>query len=377
MIASRYNNWMRRVYGANTAELLNAHHGVFKTLAYLIFQVPMVLFSYVFLTETAAHSLVLSAAAVFSISGLLALIAVLTGFPRLSDHIFMMSVAIVTMAMIYFTGGFQRSELAVFIVLLPMGVFQLYGTGPGFVATIGFASAIVLAYVANALLGVQPPNLFSDLDNVILKGGVLGMLYLSVLAVYIGEHLRATKLQALMGDETQKYADLASRDSLTHLANARGFNERLDGILEQFDAVGDEGFSIVFIDLNDFKVINDNHGHHVGDHVLQIVSKRIEKCIKTEDIASRLGGDEFAIILTHRVSDVELQKITNRLLLTIQKPIMYEHLKLSVTGSLGQVSCPEDGRTRDKLMKTADQRMYSNKRSYKGAQSLLPNKSAF
>ena len=122
MIASRYNAWMTRVYGANSAALLNAHHGVFKTLVYLLMQIPMVGFSYLFLTETAAHSLVLSAAALFALSGALALGAVLTGFPRVSDHIFMTSVAVVTMMMIYFTGGFQRSELAVFIVLLPMGI---------------------------------------------------------------------------------------------------------------------------------------------------------------------------------------------------------------------------------------------------------------
>lgn len=377
MIASRYNRWMTRVYGANSAELLNAHHGVFKTLVYLVMQIPMVAFSFAFLSETAAHSLIISAAGLFTLSGVVAFVAVLTGFPRVSDHVFMTSIAVVTMGMIFFTGGFQNSELAVFIVLLPMGIFQLYGTGPGFVATFGFALAIALAYASTALFGLQPPNLFEDLENTILKAGVLGMLYLAVLAVYVGEHLRASKLQALMGNETQKYADLASRDSLTHLANARGFNERLDAELAQQEALGDTGFSVLFIDLNDFKIVNDEHGHHVGDHVLQIISKRIEKCIKSDDLAARIGGDEFAIILAQETSDGALQKITHRLLQTIQKPIMYEQQKLAVTGSLGRVSCPDDGLTREQLMKMVDQRMYSNKRSFKSAQSSILSRSAF
>src|SRR5690606_16220219 len=86
----------------------------------------------------------------------------------------------------------------------------------------------------------------------------------------------------------------ASHDPLTRLANAEAFRYRLNAPAHPHR----RGKAVLFVDLDDFMMINDTYGHDIGDRVLEVVARRIESCLRADDLAARLGGDEFAVLLT-------------------------------------------------------------------------------
>ena len=154
--------------------------------------------------------------------------------------------------------------------------------------------------------------------------------------------------------------NLTLTDELTGLRNRRGFNECLRRSLAATTRYGDKG-ALVFCDLDGFKDINDNFGHHVGDIVLRQVARVIESHVRETDIVARLGGDEFAVIMVQTnwrdgLKRAEmLNHVMNRTIVT------YDGLKIPISASFGvEPFGPSD--TEDKLVARADMAMYVNKR---------------
>jgi diguanylate cyclase (GGDEF)-like protein len=144
-------------------------------------------------------------------------------------------------------------------------------------------------------------------------------------------------------------------DALTGLYNRRGFDEHLGQAVSRSQRYG-WGFSLVLIDLNRFKSINDRLGHPGGDAVLRAVGDRLRRSLRGGDVAGRIGGDEFALLLPNEGSEA-VPPVLRRLQVEVGDGDPPE-IELSV----GVASCPEEAQTVEALYQLADQRLYESKR---------------
>jgi diguanylate cyclase (GGDEF)-like protein len=158
---------------------------------------------------------------------------------------------------------------------------------------------------------------------------------------------------------------LARHDALTELPNRRQFCNRLDDALKPGQAVR-PALAVLFVDLDDFKSINDQHGHDTGDQLLCIVARRLRASIRSADLVCRLGGDEFACLLSQTMGQTQLSRLAAKLFDTVSAPLQVGSLQLCVRPSIGIAVCPNDGDTPRTLLKRADAAMYRAKRNQLG-----------
>jgi diguanylate cyclase (GGDEF)-like protein len=166
--------------------------------------------------------------------------------------------------------------------------------------------------------------------------------------------------QAALKKANEQLTQLATCDPLTKALNRRGFNEALNKALAHAKR-HQQGLTLLYLDINQFKHINDTLGHEAGDCVLKHVSQMINQHIRKEDSAARLGGDEFAIVMPDFTS-THLAALQEKILDITQHAIEYDGHSICINLSLGHACYPEDGQTSDALLKLADLRMYQQKR---------------
>ncbi len=158
----------------------------------------------------------------------------------------------------------------------------------------------------------------------------------------------------------------AFHDVLTGLPNRALFQDRLEHALAQAER-HDRALAVMFVDLDDFKIINDSHGHDAGDGVLQAVAQRLQNNARGEDTVSRHGGDEFLCLLTEVRDRTAIVAIAKKLILAVQAPcnLRIGDLDLSprIKASIGISVFPEDGATAEALVRSADEAMYRAKRA--------------
>jgi diguanylate cyclase (GGDEF)-like protein len=174
---------------------------------------------------------------------------------------------------------------------------------------------------------------------------------------------------------------MAYYDSLTDLPNRRLFTEQLD-VLLRLAKRKKETLGLLFLDLDNFKRINDSLGHSAGDLLLREIAKRLARCIRDSDVlghfaepksaidVSRLGGDEFTLVLNQLASPEAATVVAQRLLDVICEPIVLEGHDIVVTPSIGIAIAPTDADTVEGLLKAADTAMYHAKGSGKNSFSL-------
>jgi len=152
----------------------------------------------------------------------------------------------------------------------------------------------------------------------------------------------------------------AHYDDLTGLTNKALFYDRLEHAIHSANRK-DELIAVLFIDLDNFKYVNDSMGHDVGDKLLKIVANKLSESVRKGDTVSRWGGDEFTI-LTPNVKRISgIFKLCERILNENFKNIVIEGQELHITGSIGISLYPQDGETADILIKNADAAMYKSK----------------
>src|SRR5690606_10228204 len=115
---------------------------------------------------------------------------------------------------------------------------------------------------------------------------------------------------------------------------------------------------VLFIDLDNFKTVNDSLGHAAGDSLLRQVASRIEGALRSVDVVSRLGGDEFLVVLPDLESEQAPVAVAEKLLAVVSEPVTLEGQVLSVSPSIGIAVFPRDGTTADTLIRNADAAMY-------------------
>jgi diguanylate cyclase (GGDEF)-like protein len=169
---------------------------------------------------------------------------------------------------------------------------------------------------------------------------------------------------ATLAIETRRlYSDLLHRsefDQLTDIHNRFSLEKLLDA---QIDAARFKAtiFGLIYIDLDNFKLVNDSHGHQAGDQYLQQVALRLKRQLRPHDRLARLGGDEFAALVPLVRSRAEVEEIAQRVERCLDDPFDVDGLELTGSASVGIALYPEDGVTRDELLNVADVAMYSAK----------------
>jgi len=157
----------------------------------------------------------------------------------------------------------------------------------------------------------------------------------------------------------ERIAHLAHYDALTDLPNRALFREQLEQALRRVQR--GEQLAVLYIDIDEFKSVNDTLGHSVGDELLKAVADRLRGCLRKTDIVARLGGDEFAIIQTGLKRPADTTELVTRIYEAIRAPYECVGHLLTTDASIGIALAPEDGTDLDQLLKNADLAMYGAK----------------
>ncbi len=158
----------------------------------------------------------------------------------------------------------------------------------------------------------------------------------------------------------EKLDYLASKDALTGLSNRIHFIDIFKTMV--FSADSDEEIALLFIDLNDFKLINENNSHAIGDEILRYTAALLQSSLRDTDILARYGGDEFVIALKGKKADSISKRVFNRIFEKLKKPIFVNDLELNITLSIGIAFYPQDGIDSNALIRHAEMAMYDAKR---------------
>ena len=183
----------------------------------------------------------------------------------------------------------------------------------------------------------------------------------------------ATGLAALAIETRRLYSDLRHRsefDLLTDIHNRFSLDKRLDAQIEEARQQASI-FGLIYIDLDNFKRVNDVYGHQVGDLYLQEVALRMKRQLRAHDSLARLGGDEFAVLVPIVRSRADVQEIALRLERSFDAPFPVDGVIIHPAASVGIALYPEDAITKDGLLNAADAAMYKAKNAKRQIADIL------
>lgn len=161
--------------------------------------------------------------------------------------------------------------------------------------------------------------------------------------------------------EVEKLQYRSLHDPLTGLPNRALFLDRLGQTLKKRKRQKDYQFAVLFIDLDQFKQINDSLGHHVGDQLLRAVSHRLRTCLRTGDSIARLGGDEFVLLLDNLANKEGATEVAQRVQTTLRRPFLFYTSEVRISSSIGIALCAEHYNHPEEMLQDADTAMYQAK----------------
>ena len=173
---------------------------------------------------------------------------------------------------------------------------------------------------------------------------------------------RIANMRSELYELTKKLKILAETDPLTHTYNRLQFERILKDKMIESDQ-SKKPFSLLFIDLDKFKLINDTLGHHMGDLLLKECVRRIKSCLRANDFLARIGGDEFAIIIDDAQDEKHIENISKSIIKALSEDFNLENIKATVGVSIGIAIYPSSSSDEDNLLHHADAAMYHAKRS--------------
>jgi diguanylate cyclase (GGDEF)-like protein len=255
-------------------------------------------------------------------------------------------------------------SIAWFICLIPTLIFSYYN---GFIGGITSTFFSTVLHVLTELID-DTESKFLQFEWYLLGEVTIVNIIISAPVSFLVNKLRLEKNRLEVTNEELKKTKeeinkMAYYDPLTQLPNRRFFEENFIQSLNE--ATEDNGeLTILFIDLDGFKKVNDTFGHNAGDFLLKEVASRLTSCIHDNDTVSRLAGDEFVIILPQSLKERTI-RIAERILDELQTPVTINNQRVIVTPSIGIAIYPEHGQDPDTLINHADKAMYQAKKQGK------------
>lgn len=239
------------------------------------------------------------------------------------------------------------------LALLQPGERVAYASSPG-AATQGWH------HVPLATPGMHFGEMLLDLDH----AGALTAAEIELLHFTAGQAGAVIERLALHAD----LSHAARYDELTGLPNRRLFQDRILSAIARCRRGQSRG-ALLFIDLDDFKLVNDVHGHMAGDQLLQAIARRITSCVREADTVARIGGDEFVALLENVADREQADVVAGKIQQVISMPLVLDGCTLRPHASIGIALYPEHGEVIDQLMRHADQAMYACKAARKAAEA--------
>lgn len=164
---------------------------------------------------------------------------------------------------------------------------------------------------------------------------------------------------------TKRYEYLATHDPLTGVANRTLLDDRFKQALRNATRSHNK-VALIMCDLNEFKTINDQYGHHYGDVALQMIAKELKASVRDSDTVARFGGDEFVLVIDGVEDKEDVRKFIDKTLAKFPYTIQKDGVEFDVSLSVGYGCFPEDGTTFEQLSLQADMRMYDHKKKFYG-----------
>ena len=202
------------------------------------------------------------------------------------------------------------------------------------------------------------------------KNGSIYPKYLSISAIKNSRGERTNYVGIFYDNSERKTVEerlehLAHYDSLTGLPNRNLLLDRLEQAIERAIRLGTKA-ALLYLDLDNFKLVNDIHGHLAGDEVLKAAAQRMKTCVRAVDTIARLGGDEFVVLVPDASDSDDISVVARKLLEALTPPYEIEGHYVASTPSIGISIFPTDGRSVEELMKRADVAMYQAKQCGRG-----------
>lgn len=198
-----------------------------------------------------------------------------------------------------------------------------------------------------------------SIDVELLHGRASPGRWLRMICEHVGDDIAATFVDVTDGKAKERHMEsIAWSDPLTGVLNRRGFER--DAAQRLSESEDDATGALLFIDLNDFKKINDLHGHEIGDQLLTVAAARLRKSLRSCDIIGRPGGDEF-VALVPDVDAAAAEELARRLTESLDEPYLISKDTLKCAASIGMALYPKNANTLTGLLREADQAMYRAK----------------
>ena len=305
-------------------------------------------------------------AAALNSACLVGYVATLVLLKKTENYVLCANLIIAILATVIFfgvqiTGGYLESPILQLALQIPVMAFLLLGLRPG-MFWLAATLALCIATYYSAVYHVGNVQLLQSEEVIqtmyILLQFILVILVGAALIVY--ETLNGL-LKSELHAEKIKLEHWASHDDLTGIANRFEFFRRLKAGIDEAQE-REHKVGVVYIDLDDFKPVNDNHGHHMGDAALKIVADRLKKVLRLSDTTARLGGDEFGLILPAIHVPDDIESIMPKILAAIREPIEVDGVQFCLRGSCGVAIFPNHSTNYDDLCRFADTAMYRAKK---------------
>jgi len=200
-----------------------------------------------------------------------------------------------------------------------------------------------------------------------LNLGLLALMTLLTLmsSLLIVAYLRAHHQSRILLIENQmRLWRLANHDALTGLPNRMLLMDRLKQLLAR-SLRQRKRLAVMFLDLNDFKQVNDTYGHEVGDQLLKFVAERLRSATRVEDTVARMSGDEFIILIEGMENREALETVSQKIQQKLSDGLLIDGKLICARTSIGIATFPDDGDNPEALIKQADMRMYADKKNKK------------
>lgn len=212
----------------------------------------------------------------------------------------------------------------------------------------------------------KKPNAFKakDIDTLKIMAGLIAFalayqIFHETTTLLLHQRTEAVKN---LKNAQRRLQRAAHYDNITGLPNRRLFNDRLNLVLCRTQRVPQVN-ALMYLDIDYFKIINDNYGHAIGDIVLKNFAKRLKKSIRAIDTAARLGGDEFIVILDGIKNAEGAMRVSKRIIKEIGQPIVIKNVVINITTSIGITFFRDNSNDIDELIKQADEALYMAKKS--------------